>query len=470
MRQAIHIFRKDTRHFYREIALVWGLAAIFSWHGMEWAGYLLFATGMFLVGRLIHDEPIPGDRQFWITRPYRWRSLLAAKLGFILLVVNAPIGLAQLAIVAQDGFPMAAQLPGLLWLQGLLMLWVWLPVAAVAAMTASGTPFIFANLALLAVGLVGTPFSLLAAVWPSGLEWIRDTVAAFAVAITAAAVLYWQYQNRSTRRHRLLAAAGLMVGLGAYWYLPWPGVFALHSRIAGSAESSAAVQVAFASSLPLTAVPAGKQEVLRIPLLVSGVPAGAEARLDAAVITVDSPGAGRWQASSFSVHSSSTKGGAVQFDGLFPMKSGFAGAVRGQPLTLHASVYLALFGRAREATAAMGEHPVTVMDGLRCYRDRFGVVYCSAAFRWPRELVYTRVTEGTLNPVNSLISYSPFPAGLSLNPVETHWASGPPLSQTQVSVVVKEPLAYVRRELDARQILVKGPGDVDWGRFSLTRQ
>src|SRR5256885_7885270 len=41
-----------------------------------------------LIARVIHDEVLPGDNQFWITRPYSWKSLLGAKALFILAFIR----------------------------------------------------------------------------------------------------------------------------------------------------------------------------------------------------------------------------------------------------------------------------------------------------------------------------------------------------------------------------------------------
>src|SRR5262245_52525141 len=122
MRQAIHIFQKDVRYLWREIALVLALAAIFTWINPVWMDMLLLAAASYLIARLVHAEAIPGDRQFWITRPYRWGSLLAAKLLFMLAFVNLPILLAQWRIVAAGGFPFSSYIAGLLWSQVLLVL------------------------------------------------------------------------------------------------------------------------------------------------------------------------------------------------------------------------------------------------------------------------------------------------------------------------------------------------------------
>jgi hypothetical protein len=63
-------------------------------------------------------------------------------------------------------------------------------------------------------------------------------------------------------------------------------------------------------------------------------------------------------------------------------------------------------------------------------------------------MVYARLTDTVLSPLNTLISYSPYPAVLSLNPVDEHFGSGPPLRTSTLTLVVKEPVAYFERELE----------------------
>src|SRR5207244_1794787 len=118
-----------------------------------WIESLMIFAAAYLIGRLIHAEAIPGIRQFWITRPYRWRSLLMAKLLFIFAFVNIPVLLAQLVILLIAGFSLHAILPGLLWCQFLLFAGVALPVTAVASLTPGTVAFIFTAAILLAIGL-----------------------------------------------------------------------------------------------------------------------------------------------------------------------------------------------------------------------------------------------------------------------------------------------------------------------------
>ena len=120
MSQALHIFKEDTRHLRLEIlfslaALVifaalapdqWNYSpAAFHRHSLTPLLLLLVpATWWLLIGRLIQTESLVGDRQFWLTRPYEWKKLLAAKVLFILVWIYAPFVVMQAAILKEAGF------------------------------------------------------------------------------------------------------------------------------------------------------------------------------------------------------------------------------------------------------------------------------------------------------------------------------------------------------------------------------
>src|SRR5437764_1977797 len=115
MREAWHIFKKDIQYLRIEIVLVLAMIGIFtsivsngSPYGMDIAGVIpgawiviLFSiASTYLMARLIHAEAIPGDNQFWITRPYNWQSLFAAKVLFLIVFVHVPIFFARLVFIA----------------------------------------------------------------------------------------------------------------------------------------------------------------------------------------------------------------------------------------------------------------------------------------------------------------------------------------------------------------------------------
>src|SRR5438309_676297 len=90
MRLALHIFRKDARYLRREIGLMLLLIIVAS--RVE---SLVAIAGMYLIARAVHAETIPGDRQFWLTRPYPWPSLLAPNIMLPIAFINVPLGVAQ---------------------------------------------------------------------------------------------------------------------------------------------------------------------------------------------------------------------------------------------------------------------------------------------------------------------------------------------------------------------------------------
>ncbi len=140
MSQTIHILKKDIRHLRLEIGVVFvmGIAVAGIPPNALSLGLLMAVAGAYLIVRVVQAEPIPGDTQFWITRPYRWTSLLAAKLSFIVLFVNLPVFGAQLVVFVRDGFSLIPNLTGLVWGFLLAFLGVAVPVAALSALTPAG--------------------------------------------------------------------------------------------------------------------------------------------------------------------------------------------------------------------------------------------------------------------------------------------------------------------------------------------
>ena len=156
LQQALHIFKKDARYLRFEIAGVLAMIALFvvtqvglletlrrGASGVFGISEILLpAAWCFLIARAVHAEPIPGDRQFWLTRPYSRASLLLAKAIFILAFVNLPFLIAQSAILKLDAFPILSNAGALLWEQVLVTAVVTLPALVLAAVTANMIQFV----------------------------------------------------------------------------------------------------------------------------------------------------------------------------------------------------------------------------------------------------------------------------------------------------------------------------------------
>ena len=106
MKQILLIFRKDAVRHWLEILIAltllgiyahWALhpglptAMAFSFTGMflrqEFIVPLLVLFWSFLTVRIVHGESLVGDRQWWVTKPYVWWKLLAAKVLVLLAFV-----------------------------------------------------------------------------------------------------------------------------------------------------------------------------------------------------------------------------------------------------------------------------------------------------------------------------------------------------------------------------------------------
>jgi hypothetical protein len=477
MRQTLHILKKDARCLRYEIGLILVISGVFAAmhvraaHGLTndswWAELALVVTAAFLIGRLVLAEAIPGDRQFWITRPYRWSSLLGAKLLFIVTFVNLPIFLAHLFILLIDGFPLVSSLPGLLWSQVLLFSFVALPFAALATLNSGMAPFIFSQLIVLAAG-----FSIWELLVPTstvrlgGVEWVRDSIALVALAAIATLVLLIQYKRRRTLFSRWFAVGGIVLGAVVFVALPWPAAFAVQSRFSKQPSLGSSIQIGFSqTSEERFWLPQMTPKVaLHLPISVQGIPDGTELQADALSISLRSSD-GRTTQLSAQDCGNLTRGSispsAVTISAVCSVDSSFFHAKRGQPVTLRASLYFTLFGNAHSKTIPLTGQPSNAPDGLQCYTDVVKAewdVYCRTAFRWPARLVYAKLGHTNANSFTQSVSYSPFPASLNIDPIETRWASayaaGPaPFEPVRdVTIIVEEPLAHLRRDFEAHDV------------------
>jgi hypothetical protein len=233
MKQILHIFTKDVRRFWPEILTLLALVAAFVIiHSYVWAvfmpyiggavsfgGTLGLLMGLFgflvvlipvgwwlLISRAVHEERLVGDTQFWITRPYQWKSLLTAKLFFVVAFVYLPIFLAQCVLLAEEGFAPQPYIPGLLWnllmITGLLVL----PLIALATVTSNFSRMTLTLLgALLAIGAVAT-VSAFATTNQISSPWSNRISLVLEIVLCVAAVLL-QYGLRKTWLARVLLIA-----------------------------------------------------------------------------------------------------------------------------------------------------------------------------------------------------------------------------------------------------------------------
>jgi hypothetical protein len=308
MRLVLHIFIKDARRFWWEIAVILGLLAGvarmdatrigFTPGAMEgWLNLILPAVWAYLIALVIHDEALVGDCQFWLTRPYSWPALLAAKALFVLVFIHLFSVAADMAIVAARGFEPLAYLPQLLLKQLVLAAALTVPAAALAVVTRNLPQFIFAAVAIATVGL----FSLARIEPPSPWVLVDEARRAMALSVLAsggAAIVLLQYAHRWTAPLRALGLTAILLAGTLFTYLP-------HSYSA-SVGCRSSQKPADGHTLSILLTPRNEPgpyagfprniEQIRIPVVVSGISEDTTVEFDQLTFAIIGPGGKRWEA------------------------------------------------------------------------------------------------------------------------------------------------------------------------------
>jgi hypothetical protein len=227
--QPLHIFRKDATHLWPETLIVVALFVAFAFAApSRWATspygaglqilslllkLLMPLSWLVLIARLIHDEPLVGDRQFWTSRPYHWATLLAAKILYLVVFLYVPFFVMQAYLLKHAGLYPSLAIPALLHNLLLLTVVIVIPLTAIAAVTGTFARMLLASVGaflyilILAVGFFFIMFE----------RMIPPSVTPFAVTIfilLPAAALVYQYATRKTTTTRLaLAAVPLVIFL-----------------------------------------------------------------------------------------------------------------------------------------------------------------------------------------------------------------------------------------------------------------
>lgn len=263
--------------------------------------FLLPLAWWILIARVIHAEALPGDRQFWTTRPYAWKSLLGAKALFVLLFVNLPLLIADAVILRAYGFSPGAEIPGLLWTQVLLTAAFVLPTAALSAIT-TGLIQLLLTVVVLAAAIqilsIAAPDASLGTGWIT-LDWVTFYYALLVITVAALGILLWQYARRRTLATRSLAAAAVILAALGTELIPWTTAFAIQSRLFKKQVDQSSLHIGFDSSKKWAAralIERDGQVRIEIPLQITGVPAGMDAKPDGLVMTMEGREGVAWRA------------------------------------------------------------------------------------------------------------------------------------------------------------------------------
>ncbi len=483
MRQALHIFKKDVRQLWFEIAIVLIVTAAFAFIGARRGSWLddpganrsvawsmvqlmLPLAWWILIARVMYGEILPGDRQFWITRPYRWTSLLGAKLLFIGVFVNLPLLAADVIIIQAYGFAPGAEIQGLAWKQILCTLVFLLPVAALCAITSGFFQLLSVAFVLLVGVLVWNV--VIPGFMPPGasgglLDWVTLYYVFLVAALAAFTILLWQYAKRNTWANRTVAVVAAILALAGGALIPWSSAFAIQSRLSKERVDSGSMRVVFDSDrkwLARARIDGDDGRVqLELPLRITGIPAGMEPKPIGLMMAIESPDGRVWQAPGRPWMQVSSE------HELLSLQAGVDGGeyrrVKDKPVKIRGTLYFTLYGNRRTDRVPFKARQVGVAGlGLcsasRATRGQMYFLLCSSAFRSAPDLVSVHFVERgkAYREVSPYIPrnpplYAPLPADLDISPVSQYFTYvTAPGELSDVVIDSLEPLGDVQREFE----------------------
>ena len=489
MRQAIHIFRKDVRHLWPAILAVMILTALFAYVGSVSIPVILQGSSSLdqyntllqfvmpvswwcLIAAAIHEEALPGHQQFWLTRPYSWKSLLAAKWLFIIAFVNVPKLLADCVILQVQGFHIASYWPNLIAWQ-ILFTAVWLlPYAALATITRNLRQFSLTVLMtwLVIVFLPGfvsvnSPLFVFSSGSSFGGDWIRYFVILTILLIASLLILLWQYSRRRTAASRMTAVFAAILVLVAPLMLSVPTVRAIQSRwLSSHLDASIRMgidpnrkrgkEMGTTNGLPGTIQ-------IDIPVEIAPLEQGKELYTADINVEIEGPDGKRSPAAAAIVQLS---------DGfwqkIFVPLPVFQ-QLKQEEITLHTSGYFSLLGDQATTQIEPGERGTEVPGLGRCRLSQRGdnwVFACVSPFRRSSLFAKTLLSIPGTSFVNPG-SDSPFPAAAGINPLvvsvsmsgstgsvtkaDGSTSAGP---QMAVTIITERLMAHSRCDIEIRGV------------------
>jgi hypothetical protein len=246
-----------------------------------------------LIVAVIHEERLIGHEQYWLTRPYTWKNLVAAKALFLAVFVSLPLFVCQYIILAALDTVPPHWIPALMWHQVFFAIFIILPAVAFAVVTANLAHVL---LCVVVSGLFFVVWRYLvqASDW-GGLDWIRTCAAALVILGGVAAAVILQYTRRRTGLARIVVAATLVLAVAVGSAPRWGTAFEVQHLFARQTVSDATV------SLTIDTSAIGTHPVkflgwptdygsLDIPLRVAGLPSGRRVGADWISVTLEGRG------------------------------------------------------------------------------------------------------------------------------------------------------------------------------------
>ncbi len=441
MNPILHIALKDLTGLRWQALLVLTLqlsyaALLFRPRGVAGAGFaeivlgwLIVATHFYFISCAVHADAIPGDRQYWLTRPFTRTQLLAAKCLVAVCVVHVPLLLSDCLILTGHQFNPLAYSGGLLWRQLLYLLAGTLPILALSAVTRNLTQFALAAIVLIAL------LFILPSVLPwfsmnwGGLQWMKAVLNILLAATGASAVLYLLYLRRKLpTAWAVLGATAAIIPFSSD-FTPFAAAFDVQRRLHPRPPFQASIQFdpERLSTFPSDRRVDADRLTLTVPIRLENVPFNAALHADSISATLRLPDGqshplrrrGSWSADL------ATRAQWV----FFPLERTLYEQFRDTNVTVDIRFYLTSFGTSRTyQMPAKSADPRPMGELGRCSSSpdlaNIIVVSCFAPVHLPPRITAQMVDPKTGRPatrdtrLSEGFNYSPIPADrFQLSPI-----------------------------------------------------
>jgi hypothetical protein len=251
-------------------------------------------TWWFLISRVVQSESLVGDRQFWITRPYEWKKLLAAKTLMILFFINLPLFCAQIFLLLKAGFALWPYLPGVLFMQLMLILIPFVPILAMAAVTrniAQGLLGVLGIILFLAGMLALDTYMPEAAAAEANIsDWMQGAL----VIIACIMAIGVQFRWRKTGRARMFLASAPVALLVLFIATPYLVRGENDSPVLSGSSAPFRAALNQKPSAPIAAPDKDEDVTISVPILALGPPAGYLAQIKGARLHLENQEGVRW--------------------------------------------------------------------------------------------------------------------------------------------------------------------------------
>jgi hypothetical protein len=237
-------------------------------------------------------------------------------------------------------------------------------------------------------------------------------------------------------------AAVVLVALGNA-LLPWTAAFALQSRLSTQSIDPASLRIDFDSArlwAGRALIEKGDRVWVEIPIKIAGIPAGLSPRYDGVIMDIEASDGATWPADRQPWSHVIARDQALSLQAT--VDGGFYRKVKDQQVKLRGAMYLTLYGHRRVTDVPFSAQPMAVP----------GRGLCAASPGAGRKSYYLVCNSAFLD-TQGMATYSPFPADLALDPVNSHLSYTASLEYpfapfTAAAVQTAEPLAHLRRDFD----------------------